>query len=213
MIKFGACVLFLLLAVSVQAQIKATTEDGREVILNKDGTWSYVEETKKKEEKKSKRKEVVTPPKIETIPCEQVVADQRNQLLGEFKGLQKRLVFSTSTAHKLSADLRLTSNGTMVWNIKLTGVKGCKEQTPTLFLHFDDDSVEELPVATDFICDDEISIYLVNKRNNKSLFKSLRTKQITRLEIESRRGRISQPVVEEESRVLYSAVGCLLGKK
>ena len=216
--------LLLLLCISLytQAQVIATTEDGKKVVLKSDGTWMSLEDytkslTGEAPSPKAKKEEKAAPVKTVTMDdfkCGDVSVERMNTQSQQMeKTLKERMTISEEDdENPFSTTLRVNGSKTFVWDFNIRGQQGCAAQTPTVRLTFKDGSNIRLKVQNDFVCDADISLFLSKGLGNKNDLKALRTKPISVISVEARSGIIEEDLNDEQAAILQKAFNCLNGK-
>ena len=196
----------------------ATTEDGRKVILNKDGTWQYVVVPDSTQNKTNKNPNISNTPQgvavLNDFRCEDIIRTRMNvQTQQDNLALSEPLIISEEGDEKeFSMLLGVNSSRTYTWDLTISRTKGCATETPMVVLTFVDNSSIRLPVKNDFVCDKKISMFLSKGLGNKGDLKALRTKPIRSIDVETRSGHIVEDLSLEQGVMLQKAFICLGGK-
>lgn len=190
-------VLFLLINTVVYSQQRATTSDGRVVILNENGTWKFEEE-------------IGEPTAISFTPegkCEFWITSKSDKVEGiDYKINKETFFFSKNFKNKNVGIGLVNSNGQI--NLRFYLSKGCLEEKSRIVFLFEDSTRLELTTSNKANCKGYASISL----NDNSIINDLITKKINVVRIYTKEGFIEQsPGLKEQgqfSNVLY----CLLSK-
>ncbi len=225
MLKRILTLLFLLcFSVSIQAQVIATTEDGKKVVLNSDGTWLSLEDYMKSlnggaptPKPKGKKEESTPAAKRVTMAdfkCGEISVERMNTQSQEMeKSLKEEITISEEEEEKkFTTSLRANKNKTFVWDFRIRGQQGCAAQTPMVRVTFQDGSNIRLKVQNDFVCDSDVSVFLSKGLGNKNDLKALKGKPISLISVEARGGIIEEDLTDEQAAILQKAFNCLGGK-
>jgi hypothetical protein len=206
----------ILMSASLHAQITATTADGRTVILLEDGTWKFdttvVAKKSPKPMKKRKKGDVgPTNPALGAIQCSDITMNTTDPQTGqEVMALTNTIEVKEDGRNKMTIGLSANKDKTLFWNINLIGQQGCKNRTPKVKIDFTDGSKMQLDVANDFICDNNITLYLGKKLGKKDELLRLRNKTIKSITILNQGGGESTTALAaEQANVLQKAFICL----
>ncbi|GAB5522175.1 MAG: hypothetical protein Roseis2KO_00470 [Roseivirga sp.] len=209
----------MLITVGLQAQITATTGDGRVVILLEDGTWKFdttVVASKKAPKLKKKRKKGnpgPVNPALNNIKCPDIVVNQTSALTGEeVMALANTMEVQEAGRKKLTMGLSANQSGTLIWNINLIGQQGCKNRTPMVKVGFTDGSQLKLEVANDFVCDTQVTLYLGKKLGKKDEILKLQNRTISSVTVVNQDDtEILTELSTEQGNTLQKAFICLTG--
>lgn len=219
--------LFLLcFSLNLSAQVIATTEDGKKVVLKKDGTWQYLEDYMKAQSSQNteptstaeaSQKPTPSTPKAVTMDdfkCEQIIGTKLNKMTQkDYQALADAMVISeVGDEHKFSMVLGVNDNKTYTWDLTISGTSGCATQTPSVTLTLVNGKQIKLGVENDFVCDKQVSLFLSRGLGNKGDLKALRATPIQSIQVETRSGTIEEDLSLEQGVMLQKAFNCLEGR-
>ena len=214
--------LFFCMALCVQSQTIATTEDGKKVVLKSDGTWVTLEDYAKSLSGESPtptaKKEASAPAEkiysMKDFECGEVSIERMNPQSQEMeKSLPEAMLISEEKEQrKFTMNLRVNRNKTFIWDFSIRGQQGCAAQTPQVMVTFKDGSNIKLKVQNDFVCDQDISLFLSKGLGNKNDLKTLRSKPISMISVEARGETIEEDLDGRQAAMLQKAFNCLNGK-
>ena len=226
--------LFLCLSTTLQAQVIATTEDGKKVVLKSDGTWMSLEDymkslngekpavktrSGKKAKTSSENKEEEAPVvakevTMDDFACGEIIASRTNrQTQEQEQALTEQLELADEGDRiTFNTTLGVNSSKTYLWDFNIQGQKGCAAETPEILVTFKDGKSLKLKVATDFVCDSQVSLFLSKGLGNKNDLKALRGKPIREIAVKTRDGDIIEDLTAEQGAILQKAFNCLDGK-
>ncbi|MCE7990720.1 MAG: hypothetical protein HEP71_02020 [Roseivirga sp.] len=210
----------MLTTIGMHAQITATTGDGRVVILLEDGTWKFdttAVVSKKAPKLKKKRKKGNSGPNnpaLAAIKCADISVNKTDTQTGEeITTLANSIEIMEGGRKKLTIGLSANKGGTLIWRISLIGEQGCKNRTPEVRITFTDGSKMKLYVANDFVCDNNITLYLGKKLGKKDEVLKLQNKTISSVTVVNQdQTEVLTELSAEQGNVLQKAFICLTGK-
>lgn len=210
----------MLCTMGLHAQITATTADGRVVILLEDGTWKFdttvVASKKAPKLKKNRKKGNSGPsnPALNAIKCPDISENRTDPQTGEeVTALANSIEVMEAGRKKLTIGLSANKSGTLIWNISLIGEQGCKNRTPEVRITFTDGSKMKLLVANDFVCDNNITLYLGKRLGKKDEVLKLQNRTISSVTVVNQDNtEILTELSAEQGNVLQKAFICLSGK-
>jgi len=221
--------LFLCLSVSLSAQVIATTEDGKKVVLKSDGTWMSLEDYTKslsggqpattKGKKRGEKEKATAPAPVKVITmddfaCGEIIGTKTNrQTQEEEKSLSEELLLSEAgAATEVKTLLSVNSAKTYLWDMMIKGQQGCQKETPLVTVTFKDGKSIKLKVANDFLCDNRISLFLSKGLGNKNDLKALKTKPMSKITVKTTLGDVEEDLDDRQAAILQKAFNCLGGK-
>lgn len=196
--------IFLVIAgITVEAQIKATTNDGQAVILNGDGSWLYPEEDSA----------VLTSSNMEEeISCADVISTTEDKVTGETTTASKEtLVISDDDGSTGFGMLFLLTSdeSTIVWNIQAVGASSCIEDDSKMNILFRDGTRAELTQDGGFNCEADFTLYLGSVFGREEELKNLSTKQIEIMRVWTSDGFVEKDITELHSKKIKQSFSCL----
>lgn len=198
MLKRLVCTLLFtfLLSVNISAQIKATTEDGRRVILNQDGSWVF------DEEKPSTKT-------TEELTCDDLTKKVVDKMSGNTFYSQKETLIVSQDGTNGFGFTMLSSDGTLILNTKAIGAGSCIDDTDTMNVLFRDKTLLELENDSDFNCDSEHTLYFGGGMGRTDELKMLKTKDVETIRVWTSNGYVEEDFSTVESQKFKKTIQCL----
>lgn len=198
--KYLILVSFLIFALKISSQVNAITTDGKNVILNSDGTWSF-NEIKKTE--------------IENIKCEDVISIMNDKMTGKSNvGSKKTIIISKNNGQKGFGLYMLKSErGSFILSITVAGGGMCIDEKNKMNVLFKDGTRFELKNDGYFNCKGQYTQYFGGLFGKKSELEMLRTKQIETIRVWTNNGFIEEDLDSEQSLEVLKTFQCLFETK
>jgi len=166
--KIAFLILVLIAQVSI-GQIKATTEDGKKVILSDDGTWKYEEtgtETK-----------VENP--IENGNCDEYTMTTVDKVTGKSSVSSKgTIIVSKDGGKKGFGIIVLKSGKSVILSIQAVGAGSCIDDDNKMNILFRDGTRLELRNDGKFNCKGNYTQYFGGSFGKKKQLEMLKTKEV-----------------------------------
>ena len=205
--KYLLTIAFLVVATIANAQINATTDDGRKVSLNPvDNTWCYV---------------------IEEMPVKGVstVADyskatllsiEEDEVAGKsYLGFANSLVVSEDGKNGFGIYAFKTlnkNNANIIMTITAIGAGNCIDDDDNTTFLFRDGSRIVSKNDGEFNCKQKFTKYFagsLSNKLNKELLQSLTTKEINIMRVQTNDSYVEQTFSPHESKILLNSLMCL----
>lgn len=240
----GAFVIIALgLYCTCHAQIKATTEDGKKVILQSDGTWKYeIDEIEKDSSLLKKlsaeapalpieaglavapvpsvKDSVVAPPPppvvVRTPPnldCGALINVQRSIDKQSFTGTLKKLVVSADSKTGFVISFMKTRHEPIVWTTKVIGTGICIDENTKMALIFKGGTTFNFANEGPANCDGNFKLRFGGEAGNDIAFDLMKEKDIRAIRIWNSKFSSDQFVHEYDAAIFRSAMNCLLDLK
>ena len=178
---------------------EATTNDGKKVILNFDGTWKYAE-TKK-----------VSPASSNSSDCSNWISTETDKVSGTTSTVSKNtLIVSTDGGKKGFGILMMqSSKGGLIISIKAVGAGSCIDEGAKINILFTDGSRLMLSNEGNFNCKGNSTIYFGGVFGKKSQLEELKTKKIQTLRVWTSDSYIEKDFSDDNQDEFYNVINCL----
>lgn len=187
--------LILIIALSpmiLNAQVIATTQDGKRVVLNDDGTWIYAPVEK-----------------VDPGDCSTLTTEETDKMTGKTsKYLSETLVVSKDNKNGLGISLVKTAQ-TLIFVTRAVGAGSCINDDNKMNLLFRDGSRMEVTNMGKFNCKANFTLYLGGEFRTKKELAELQAKEIATMRIWTSDGFVEEDFTPEQSAIFKAAVGCL----
>jgi hypothetical protein len=183
---------------SLFAQIKATTEDGKKVILNDDKTWKY--------EIKVVAEETVN------MECSELISTEKDKMTGKTSTSAKKTLIVSDDGGKSGFGIYLIngSSSSLIWSIQVAGAGGCIDDDNKMNVLFRDGTRLELVNNGEFNCESQFTLYFGGSFGKKKELEMLRTKEVETIRIWTSKNYVEKDFTSEQSKQLMKTVDCLL---
>jgi hypothetical protein len=188
---------FLLIPSFCICQETATTESGKKVILNKNGTWEY-----------AKNK----PSTISELTCEAITETTTDKVTGETSTATKDYMTIGTKTKGFDIILLNSKSSVLVFNITVNGTVGCIDKGQKANILFRDGTRLELSHASKFNCGNDFTVYLGGVWNTTDQLQELRTKEVETLRVWGSSGFVESDFTQYESKKLLKGFQCLYEK-
>ena len=191
--------LFILTAyqLSVNAQIKATTEEGKDVILNSDGTWEYVEQTNSSSEPLS-------------LECADLTTTDTDKMTGKSTtGAKETLIISEDGGKTGFGIYVFKSQKSLIYSMQAVGAGSCIDDEDKANILFRDGTRIELINDAKFNCDAKFTLYFGGIFGKKRELELLATKEIETMRIWTSDSYVEKDFTSEQSKKLMAITACL----
>jgi hypothetical protein len=183
--------ILMLAACSVSAQEQATTNSGKKVNLNIDGTWSYVQEQPQ-----------------EATECDAYVSIKVDKMTKKSSASANNSVIIEKGTKGLGINI-FKAQGVIVFVFTVIGANPCIDDDNNVIILFKDGSTSTMKNNGDFNCKNKFTLYLgdIFKRNQE-------LEKISSVGIESVRvwttgGYVEVDLSDDESQTISQTVNCL----
>ncbi|MEM6642621.1 MAG: hypothetical protein AAF616_06550 [Bacteroidota bacterium] len=191
--------LFILTAfqLSVNAQIKATTEKGKDVILKSDGTWEYVEQANSSGETLS-------------LECADLTKTDTDKMTGKSTtGAKETLIVSEDGGKTGFGIYVFKSQKSIIYSMQAVGAGSCIDDEDKVNILFRDGTRIELSNDAKFNCDAKFTLYFGGIFGKKRELELLTTKEIETMRIWTSKSYVEKDFSNEESKKLMAITACL----
>jgi len=181
-----------------------TTDDGRKIILNTDGTWNYKESIAAE-----MTPATVTTAINNTYSCDDLLSYEEDKMTGKTTyGAKESLILSKDGKNGFNI-LAFKSKKITALSIVVVGASICIKETSKANILFRDGTRLELGNRGKFNCNGKFNIYMGGAMGNKKALEEMRSKQIETMRIWTSRGHVQEDFSEDESMKLMTLIDCL----
>lgn len=182
---------------SVNAQIKATTEEGKDVILNSDGTWEYIEQANSSSESLS-------------LECADLTKTDTDKMTGKSTtGAKETLIVSDDGGKTGFGIYVFKSQKSIIYSMQAVGAGSCIDDEDKANILFRDGTRIELINDAKFNCDAKFTLYFGGIFGKKRELELLATKEIETMRIWTSKSYIEKDFTIEQSKKLMAITACL----
>lgn len=192
-------ILFVFVSrISLAQIIHATTENGKKVILNNNGSWKYDVENNLPENKS------------ENINCSNWIIKQEDKVSGSSVLTMKNPIIVSQDGGENGLIIRLVfSSNTIILNIIANGAGRCIDKNAKINILFKDGSRMELLNESDFNCKGSATIYFGGIFGKKNKLIDFKNKNIETIRVWTSDSYVQETLDEEQSMYFRSALNCL----
>lgn len=181
-----------------QAQ-KATTDDGKKVILNSDRTWKYAD------------KENSTPTNLDLNNCSNWIKTEYDKVTGKsITSMKDYLKVSKDGGNNgFGIDLLLGEKSVIIFTIKAVGAGRCIDEGNKINILFTDGTRLELVSEKDYNCNGDAVAYFRGVFGKKSQLNELKTKKIDVMRVWTNDGYVEEKFEPEQAEQFMNGLNCL----
>lgn len=195
--KAGLISILLTLSLHSLAQIRAVTENGKDVILSTDGTWQFVDSTINSEEPLN-------------LDCKNLISTDTDKVTGKSTTGAKEALLVTEDGGKTGFGIYLfKGSNSLICSITAVGAGSCIDDDDKANILFRDRSRIELINDSKFNCDANFTLYFGGIFGKKRELESLKTKEIETLRIWTSDGYVEKDFTSDQSKTLIALLTCL----
>ena len=178
---------------------KATTESGKKVILNSDGTWKYADTVK------------TAQTNLDPNDCSNWIKTKEDKVSGNSYTIMKDyLVISQDGGKKgFGINLMLSGNNSIIFSIKAAGAGGCIDKGAKINILFTDGTRMELASESDFNCKGNATVYFGDVFGKMSQLNELKGKKIDTMRVWTSDSYVEQKFSDYEAEQFKNALNCL----
>jgi len=197
--KIAFLILVLITQFSI-GQIKATTEDGKKVVLSEDGTWKYEQtETETKVETA-----------IENGNCDEYTMTTVDKVTGKSSVSSKgTIIVSKDGGKKGFGIIVLKSGKSVILSIQAVGAGSCIDDDNKMNILFRDGTRLELRNDGKFNCKGNYTQYFGGSFGKKKQLEMLKTKEVEIMRVWTSKSYVEETFTEEQSDELMNTIRCL----
>ncbi len=196
--KFILSILILTItSFSVFAQTEATTNDGKKVILNEDGTWKYSEVT-------------IAETKL-SLECSDLISTKTDKMTGKSStSSTETLIISDDGGKNGFGIYFMDLSGTIVFSIQAVGAGSCIDDDNKMNVLFRDGTRLELINNAKFNCDAKFTLYFGGSFGKKKELEIFRTKEIETMRIWTSKSYVEKDFSSDQSKQFMKTIDCLM---
>lgn len=183
--------LALCIAFNSMAQIRATTEDGKPVLLNRDGTWQFANATSSNV----------------SFECNDLTTSKDN-----ISASSEVLNLQGSGNQSIGVFLRKNANGDLDMLLNVKGAGNCMQNGSAITLAFKDGSSSKASNDGDNNCDNRQKINLGKATKDNTLVTSLKNKELSSIQVYSKEGRVNVTLDSQQGKILLNTLWCLTSR-
>ena len=178
---------------------KATTENGKKVILNDDGTWKYADTIK-----------TVTT-NLDPNDCSNWIKTKEDKVSGEsYTSMKEYLIVSKDDGKNgFGISLMLSGKSSIILSVKAAGASGCIDKGSKINILFTDGTRLELASAEDFNCKGNATLYFGDVFGKKKQLAELQTKKIEVMRVWTSESYVEEKFEDEQAEQFKNALNCL----
>lgn len=178
---------------------KATTENGKKVILNTDGTWKYADTVK------------TVQTNLDPNDCSNWIKTEEDKVSGKsYTNMKDYLVISQDGGKKgFRINLMLSSSNSIIFSIKAAGAGGCIDKGAKINILFTDGTRMELASDGDFNCKGNATVYFGGVFGKKSQLNELKVKKIETMRVWKSDSYVEQEFDADQAEQFKNALNCL----
>jgi hypothetical protein len=184
-------ILLVLSTLTGLAQIKATTDDGRAVLLMRDGTWKF--DTDKKQEV--------------TYEC-----DALTKKSGDSSGSSSPLIIEGQSGKRLALTLVKGTDGNINLIINTDGAGDCTKKGSAITIIYRDSTSDKIANDADENCNKRLNLALGKATRDNAMLNKLKNKEIASVSAYTKEGNISVTFDSEQSKVFLNTLWCLAAR-
>ena len=177
----------------------ATTDDGKNIILNSDGTWEYVQ------------KEEVTSTNLDPNDCSNWIKTEEDKVSGKsYTSMKDYLIISKDGGKKgFGISMFLIRKGSIIFSIKAVGAGNCIDKGDKINILFKDGTRLELASESDFNCKGNATVYFGGVFGKKSQLNELKAKMIDVMRVWTSDSYVEETFEPAQAEQLRNALNCL----
>jgi hypothetical protein len=187
--------LFLALVAGSLAGTHAVTDDGKDVTLDDNGTWSFTEAP------------VVLAEEAE--PSCALVKTQMDEVTGKSNTFMTPIAVSDDNDTGFIWSLVLGETGTVIWVTQAYGASSCIDKGDKTNILFTDGSRIEMAKHTPFSCDNRSTVFFGIASARQEQLAALSTKSIKTMRVWTHDGYVERSPTTEQAVALRDSFACL----
>lgn len=189
--------ILTLVAFQSIAQTKATTEDGKKVILNQDGTWKYDDSKEVKD--------------TVSFACSDLIATETDKMTGKTSVASKNTLIISEDGGKTGFGFFLMKGAnSIIFSIQAVGAGSCIDDENKMNVLFKDGTRLTLQNDGKFNCDAKFTLYFGGSFGKKKQLEMFRTKEVETIRIWTSKSYVEKDFSAEQSKQLKQTVNCLI---
>jgi len=199
--KISTSLLMVIIATTIafgQTQ-KATTENGKKVILNSDGTWKYADTVK------------TVQTKLDPNDCSNWISTETDKVDGSTSTAGKNtLIVSTDGGKKgFGIFMMKGSKGGVILSIQAVGAGSCIDEGAKINILFTDGSRLVLSNDGKFNCKGNSTVFFGGVFGKKSELEELKTKKIQTMRVWTSDSYVEKDFTVDNQEEFFNVINCL----
>lgn len=185
-------------------QTTATTENGKKVILNEDGTWHF---------EKSIEKETIDGSLVKT-DCDKYISTEVDKMTGESSVASNEILIISKDGGKKGFGIYLmkSKRGSIILSIQAVGAGNCIDDDNKMNILFRDGTRLELTNDSKFNCDAKYTQYFGGSFGKKDQLEMLRSKEVETIRVWTSNSYVEEDFTSEQSKTLLKTFDCLVSE-
>lgn len=200
LMKQTLIVIGMLFCTTVFCQIKATTDDGKRVILNNDGSWKFDETSS------------ITETKV-SYECSDLIETKVDKVSGQSGTSAKESVLITKDGKNGIGCYLMVSKGTIIFSLTVVGAGSCIDDTDKINILFRDGTRMELVNNGKYNCEKNFTLYFGTLGGKRKELEALKTKEIETMRVWTTDSYVQEDLTPENSKALMKIFECLSSAK
>lgn len=192
--------LLVLISTHVFPQLKATTQDGKEILLNENGTWAFIEASVEKDTSLD-------------LQCEDLISEEIDKVTGETTiSAKEPLIISNKDEDKLNILFVKGDRDVIIVLIQAIGASSCIDDDDKINILFRDGTRLELRNNGKFNCKSMNTQYFGGLFGKKKELNMLREKEIETMRVWTSDGYVEENFTLEQSAKFRLIMDCISSK-
>jgi hypothetical protein len=178
------------------AQTQATTNDGKLVLLNEDGSWAYEEKIETK---------------IEPTACDAYISTDVDKVTGKKStAIKKSIIVSKNGGKKGFGFFLMNSKKSLIMSIKAVGAGGCIDDDAKMNVLFTDGSRLELINNGKFNCKSKFTLYFGGGFGQEKILENFKNKEVEIIRIWTTKSFVEETFTKQQREDLKNTINCLV---
>lgn len=190
----------LIFTSSLFCQIEALTTDGRKVILQNDGTWTFADTTS------------VTDRRLDPNDCSSMIISETDKMTGKTFVSSRTIVVTDDGKTGFKIFIMRLKEETISLSIGVYGASSCIDEGSKINILFTDGNRIELKTDNKFNCDGDATVYFGGYWGKKKELNMLRYRQIATMRVWTTKSFVQKDFNEENKILFQGGMKCLLNK-
>jgi len=210
---FATLVLVCCIFLESNAQIKATTADGKKVILNSDGTWKYDLKTDSLSRTQPDTAMVKPPPAKPplNLDCSVLVSFQRELAGDKYVGVSKKMIVSEDSKTGFTISFVKSKNGPLIWTTDILGGQ-CVNEENKMTIVFTDGMRLLLGNDGKSNCEGTFTLYFGTTYGKEASLELFKTKEIAAIRVFTAKSYVESNFSEENALKFKASLNCIIIK-
>ncbi|PKA82356.1 hypothetical protein ATE92_0484 [Ulvibacter sp. MAR_2010_11] len=187
----------------LSSQINATTLDGDKVLLNENGTWTYVENDTHDATENTEL----------SSDCSSYISTETDKMTGKSStGANEKLIISEDGGKTGFGILMLNSSSSksLILSIQAVGAGSCVDDDNKINILFRDGSRLELVNDGKFNCDAKMTLYFGGVFGKKKQLEELAAKEIETMRVWTSKSYVERDFSSAQSKQFMKTISCLI---